>query len=85
MHLPFSVEHTLGSDMNPFGYDMILFGYDLILIGLIFKVQELLVLLVACLINFGVKNQVPQLFFKFAVEDLVLVSSYEFYDILFCE
>ena len=31
------------------------------------------------------KNQVPQFFFKFAYGDLVLVSSYEVADILFCE
>ena len=42
-------------------------------------------MLVAALTNFGVKNQVPQVFFKFAAGDLVLVSSYEVVDILFCE
>ena len=31
------------------------------------------------------KNQVPQVFFKFAAGDLVLVSSYEVADILFFE
>ena len=31
------------------------------------------------------KNQVPQFFFKFTAGDLVLVSSYEIVDILFCE
>ena len=40
---------------------------------------------VASLINFGVKNQVPQVFFKLATGDLMLVSSYEFDDIIFCE
>ena len=42
-------------------------------------------MLVAALTNFGVKNQVPQFFFKFVVGDLVLFSSYEVADILFCE
>ena len=45
------VEHTLGSDMKLFGSNMILFGS-------IFKFQELSVMLVVVLINFGVKNQV---------------------------
>ena len=52
------VEHTLGSDMEFIGSDMILFGSDMILLGS--RVQDLLVLLVAVLINFGVKKQVPQ-------------------------
>ena len=66
-----SVEHTLGSDMEFIGYDMILFGSDMILFGCdlilissIFHFQELPVLLVAGLINFGVKNQVPKVSFK---------------------
>ena len=42
-------------------------------------------MLVAALTNSGVKNQVPQFFFKFAYGDLVLVSSYEVADMLFCE
>ena len=42
-------------------------------------------MLVAALTNFGVKNQVPQFFFKFVDGDLVLVYSYEVADILFCE
>ena len=42
-------------------------------------------MLVAALTNFGVKNQVPQVFFKFVVGDLMLVSSYEVDDILFFE
>ena len=42
-------------------------------------------MLVAALTNTGVKNQVPQFFFSFADGDLVLVSSYEVDDILFCE
>ena len=42
-------------------------------------------MLVASLINFGVKNQVLQVFFKFVVGDLMLVSSYEVVDIVFCE
>ena len=42
-------------------------------------------MLVAALTNSGVKNQVPQFFFNFAAGDLVLVSSYEVADMLFCE
>ena len=67
------------------GYNMILFGYGLILIGSIFQVHEPSVLLVAILINFGVKKQVPQVSFKIVAGDLMLVSSYEFADILFFE
>ena len=48
--------------MKIFGYDMILFGYYMILLGSM--VQELSVLLVDVLINFGVKNQVPKISFK---------------------
>ena len=80
-----SVDHALGSDMNLFRSDMILFGSDLILLFSCFKFQYLSVMLVAALINFGVKNQVPQVSFKFAARDLMLVSSYEFVDIIFCE
>ena len=75
--------HNFGSDMELFGSDMILFGYDLILFGSSFKFQELSVMLVVALINFGVKNQVPQVFFKFVAGDLVLVSSYEVAAIFF--
>ena len=70
--------HTLGYDMRLFGYDMILFGSS-------FNFQEPLVMLVAGLISFGVTNQVPQVFFKLVARDLMLVSSYEFDDIIFCE
>ena len=70
------MDHTFGSDMNLFGYDMILFGSYLILFGSNFKFQELSAMLVAGLINFGVTNQVPQVFFKFAAGDFMLVSSY---------
>ena len=56
------MEQTLGSDMK-------FIGYDMILIGSIFQFHELLVLLVAILINFGVKKQVPQVSFKIAVGD----------------
>ena len=70
--------HTLGSDIKLFGYNMILFGSN-------FKFQEPPVILVVVLINFGVKNQVPKVFFKIVVGDLMLVFSHEFYDIIFCE
>ena len=56
------VEHTLGSDMDFIGSDMILFGYDMIL--LVSRVEELSVLLVVVLYNFGVKKQVPKISFK---------------------
>ena len=59
-----SVEHTLGYHMKLFGYDIILFGSDMKLFGLFFTFQELLVMLVASLINFGVTNQVSQVSFK---------------------
>ena len=62
--------------MNLFGSDMILFGSG-------FKFQELPIILVAALVIFGVKNQVPQVFFKLVVGDLMLVSYYEFVDIIF--
>ena len=71
--------------MNLFRCDMILFGSDLILFGSNFKFQELSVMLVAVLTKFGVKNQVPQVFFKLVVGDLMLVSYYEVVDIVFCE
>ena len=77
--------HTFGYDMKLFGYDMILFEYDMILFGSNFIFQKLSVMLVAALTNFGVKNEVPQVFFKFAIGDLVLVSSYEVADILLCD
>ena len=76
---------TLGSDMNLFGYNMILFGSDLILFFSNFRFQYILVMLVAALTNFGVKNQVPQVFFKFVAGDSMLDSSYGVDDILFCE
>ena len=71
--------------MKLFVSDIILFGSDLILFFSNFRFQYILVMLVAALTNFGVKNQVPQVFFKFVARDLVLVSSYEVADILFCE
>ena len=63
--------HTFGSDMELFGSDMILFGYYLILLGSIFQVHDISVLLVAVLVNFGVKKQVPQVSFKIVVGDLI--------------
>ena len=55
---------TLGSDINLFGYDLILFVSN-------FNFKELSVMLVASLINFGVKNQVPQVSFKIVARDLM--------------
>ena len=74
--------HSFGYVVKLFRYDL---HYDLILFFSYFKIQEPSVMLVAALTNFGVKNQVPQFFFKFTARDLVLVSSYEVVDILFCE
>ena len=79
------MELTLGYYMNLFVYDMILFGSDMILFGSIFHFHELPVLLVAGLINFGVKNQVPKVSFKITAGDLMSVLSHEFDDIIFCE
>ena len=57
-----SVEQNIGYDMKFIGYYMILFGSDMILIG--YRFQDLSVLLVVVLINFGVKKQVPKISFK---------------------
>ena len=62
---------------------MILFGYYLILLGSIFQFQELPMFLVAGLINFGVKNQVPKVSFKITVGNLMSIFSYEFVDFIF--
>ena len=70
-----TVEHTLGYDMKLFGYDMILFISYMILFFSIFKFQELSVMLVASLINFGVKNQVPQIVFQLVAGDLMFIFS----------
>ena len=61
--------HTLGSDMTLFISN--------------FKFQEPPVMLVGVLINFGVKNQAPQVSFKFVVGDSMLVFSHKFVDIRF--
>ena len=74
--------HSFGSVVNLFRSDL---DSDLIFFGWIFKIQNLSVKLLAALANFGVKNQVPQFLFKTVARDLVLVSSYEIADILFCE
>ena len=42
-------------------------------------------MLVAALTNSVVKNQVPHFLFKTVDADLMLVSSYEVSDMLFCE
>ena len=42
-------------------------------------------MLVASLINFGVKNQVPKVSFEIVVGDLMSIFSLEFADIIFCE
>ena len=64
---------------------MDLFGSDMILFGSIFKFQELPVMLVAVLINFGVKNQVTKVSFKIVAGDLMLVFSHDFVDIMLYE
>ena len=53
--------------------------------GLGFNIQDLLVFLVTSFINFDVTNQAPQVSLNFVVEDSMLVISYEFADIRFCE
>ena len=68
------------SNMEFIGYDMILFGYDIILFGSVFKFQEPSIMLVA-----GVTNQVPQVSFNPVARDLMLISFYDFDDIIFCE
>ena len=57
----------------------------MILFGSNFKFQEPSVMLVVGVINFGVTNQVSQVSFKLVVGDLMLASSYEFDNVLFCE
>ena len=53
------------------------------LFGSNFKFQEPPVILVAVVIKFGVKNQLPQVSFKIVVGDLMSVFSYDFVDIIF--
>ena len=77
-----SVEQIFGSDMNLFGSD--LFSYLIIFVSG-FNIQELFVLLITSFINFGVTNQALQVSFNFVVENSILVLSYEFDDIIFCE
>ena len=77
-----SVEESFGYDMDLFGYDLIT---DMIICDSVFNIKEILVLLVTGFINFGVTNQAPQVSFNFVVEDSMLVFSYEFADIRFCE
>ena len=60
-------------------------GSDMTLFSLNFKFQEPLVKIVYVLINFGVKNQAPQVSFKFVVGDSMSVFSHEFDDIKFFE
>ena len=55
------------------------------LFGSNFKFQEPLVMIVVVLINFSVKNQVPQVSFKIVVGETMLVFSHEFADIRFRE
>ena len=54
---------------------MILTLLDLILLGLIYQLHNILVLLVAVLIN-GVKKQVPQVSYKTAAGDLIPFHSF---------
>ena len=70
--------HTLGSDMTLFGFYMTLFSSN-------FNFQEPPVMLVVVLINFGVKNQVPQVSFKIVAGDSISVFSHEFGGIRFFE
>ena len=59
--------------------------FDITLFDSNFKFQDLSIMLVTVLIIFGVKNQAPQVSFKFIVGDSISVSSYAFSDIIFCE
>ena len=63
----------------------LILGSYITLIGSNLKFQEPQVMLVVVLINFGVKNQVPQVSFKIVAGDLMSVFSHEFADIIFCE
>ena len=74
--------HSFGSDMNLFISDLF---SDFIIFVSGFKIQYLTILLVTGFINFGVTNQAPQVSFNFSVEDSMLVLSYEFSDLIFCE
>ena len=66
------VFHTLRSDMTLFGSN--------------FKFQEPIVMLVVVLINFGVKNQAPQVSFKnYAARDSMSVSYHKFVDMKYCD
>ena len=73
--------HTFGSDMNLFGYDMILFGYDMILFGSNFTFSHSC----SCSHQFWCEKSSTAVLLQFCSWDFVLVSSYEFDDILFCE
>ena len=79
---PISVGH-LEPFFHTIGYDINLCGSYLILFGSIFKFQEPPVMRVVVLINFGVKNQVPQFSFEVVADDLMSVLFYEFSDIIF--
>ena len=83
MHLPSRWSKNIGYDMRFIGSDMILFVSDMILLGSIFQVHEPSVLLVAILINFGVKKQVPQVSFKIPAGDLISFNTFGYYMDLF--
>ena len=59
--------------------------FNLIIFGSGFKIQELSKFIITGFINFGVTNQAPQVSFNFVVEDSMLIFSYEFSNIIFCE
>ena len=58
---------------------------DMIICDSGFNIQDLSVFLITSFTNFGVTNQAPQVSFNFAVEDSMLVLSYEIDDIIFFE
>ena len=68
--------------MNLFGSDLF---SNMIIFGCVFSIQYIKVFLVIGFINFCVTNQGPQVSFNFVVEDLMLVLSYDFDDIIFFE
>ena len=65
------------------GYDMNLFGSYMLFFGSVFRFQELSVMLVASLTNFGVKNQVSQVSFKIVIGNLMEFHTFGYYMNLF--
>ena len=60
-------------------------GYNMTLFGSNFKFQDPPIMLLVVLINFGVKNQAPQVSFKFVVGNSMSISSHKFSDMKYCD